>query len=84
MQADTEPLTYDEADEFAAQTVDVDVTEPEVYEVEPDYDVPPELEPSDEEAEPPKSPWQRLAPFVVPIGVVLYIVVSALVNNDAG
>lgn len=81
---DDEPLTYDEADEFAAQTVDVEVAEPEVYEVEPGYDAPPELEPAGEEAELPKPLWQRLASLVVPIGVVLYIIVSALVNNDAG
>ena len=35
------------------------------------------------ESEPPKPLWQRLTSLIVPIGVVLYIVISALVNNDA-
>jgi hypothetical protein len=85
---DGDETTYDEADEYAAQTVDVEVAQPEVYEAEPDRGIPPEaeveLEPIDPEAEPPKPLWQRLASLVVPIGVVLYIVISALVNNDAG
>lgn len=79
-----EPLTYDEADEFAAQTVDIEVAEPEVYDAQPEVDVPSEVEPFDEEAQPPKPVWQRLASFIVPIGVVLYIIISALVNNDPG
>lgn len=82
--ADDEPLTYDEADEFAAQTVDVEVAEPEVYDVERGYGAPPELEPVADEAEAPKPLWQRLGSLLVPIGVVLYIVVSALANRDAG
>lgn len=79
-----DPLTYDEADEFAAQTVDLELAEPDVYEVELGSDVPPELVPLDEEAGPPKPLWQRLGSLVVPIGVVLYIIVSALANRDAG
>jgi hypothetical protein len=79
-----EPITYDEADEFAAQTVEVEVAEPEVYDLEPDQDVPPELEALDEEAEPAKPLWQRLASLIVPIGVVLYIIISALSNNSGG
>ena len=79
-----EPVTYDDADEFAAQTVEVEVAEPDVYDGEPDLDVAPELEPMDEEAGQPKPLWQRLGSFIVPIGIVLYIVISALVNNDAG
>lgn len=82
--ADDEPLTYDEADEFAAQTVDVEVAEPEVYDVERGYGASPELEPVADEAEAPKPLWQRLGSLLVPIGVVLYIVVSALANRDAG
>lgn len=38
----------------------------------------------DEEDEAPKPLWQRLASLLVPIGVVLYIIISALLNNDAG
>jgi len=80
-----EPITYDEADEYAAQSVDVEVAEQEVYEAEPDYEEPPDVEsPLDEEAGPPKPLWQRLASFIVPIGFVLYIVISMLANRDAG
>jgi hypothetical protein len=32
----------------------------------------------------PKPLWQRLTRFIIPIGVVLYIVISTLVNNDGG
>lgn len=82
-----EPVTYDEADEYAAQTVEIETTEPEIYDAAPTtteaYEE--EIEPlDDEEAEPPKPLWQRLASLIVPIGVVLYIVISALVNNDPG
>ena len=79
-----ESLTRDEADEFAAQTVDVEVAEHEIYEVEPDLDMPPEFEPVDEEVEPAKPLWQRLASLIVPIGVVVYIIISALANNGSG
>ena len=43
-----------------------------------------EYEMEDEDAEPPKPLWQRLTSLIIPIGVVLYIVISALVNNDSG
>jgi hypothetical protein len=87
------PATYDEADEFAAQTVEVEQFEPEAYEVEaePLPGAPlPEVadedwdEDADEDAEMPKPLWQRLASFIVPIGVVLYIILSMFLNNDAG
>lgn len=83
--ADDEPITYDEADEYAAQTADVELAEPEVYEVggEPD-DAREEFEPFDDEVERPKALWQRLASLIVPIGIVLYILISALANRDAG
>jgi hypothetical protein len=32
----------------------------------------------------PKPLWQRLTRFIIPVGVVLYIVISTLVNNDGG
>ena len=79
-----EPITYDEADEYAAQTVEVEVAEPDVYDIEPDLEAPLELEPMDEETEPPKPLWQRLASLIVPIGVVLYIVISSLANRGGG
>ena len=66
---------------------EAEYAEPETLEPEP-YDVGEPLEVEeldvDEEAEQPKPLWKRLASFIVPIGVVLYIVISALVNNDAG
>jgi hypothetical protein len=83
-----EPISYDDADEFAAQTVEVEYAEPEVYDPVAPIDVPAEVEPEivddDLEESEPKPLWQRLASFIVPIGVVLYIIISALVNNDSG
>jgi hypothetical protein len=59
--------------------------EPEVYDVGEPVDVEvDDVTPIDEEVEEPKPLWQRLASFVVPIGIVLYIIVSALVNSDSG
>lgn len=78
------PLSYDDADEYAAQTVDVEIAEPVLYEVGGEVDAPPAVGPFDEEVEPPKPLWQRLASFIVPIGVVLYIIISSLANRDAG
>ena len=43
-----------------------------------------EYEVDDEQTATPKPLWQRLTSLIIPIGVVLYIVISALVNNDAG
>jgi hypothetical protein len=83
-----EPVSYDDADEFAATTVDVEVAEPDVYEPAAPSEASPELEPELDEVEleePDRRPvWQRLASLIVPIGVVLYIIISALANNDAG
>jgi hypothetical protein len=74
-------------DPYAAQTVEVEQLEPEVFEVETgepaEMPLPPEFEAAGDEveAEEPKPVWQRLASFIVPIGVVLYILVSALVDR---
>jgi hypothetical protein len=71
---------------------------PELYEpdvVEADYAEPPEAydvgeapemydDEAGEEVAEPKPLWRRLASLIVPIGVVLYILVSALANRDAG
>jgi hypothetical protein len=82
---DTEaPVTYDEADEFAAQTVEVEQLEQEVFDPTgtPDQtELPPEFEPDEEESEAPKPAWQRLLSLIVPIGVVLYILISALADR---
>lgn len=60
--------------------------EPEAYDVgEPvEVDTFDDVESVDGEAEPPKPLWQRLASFIVPIAIVLYIVISAIVGNDGG
>ena len=42
------------------------------------------VEVADDDVETPKPLWQRLASLVIPIGFVLYILVSALANRDAG
>jgi hypothetical protein len=56
--------------------------EPEIYDVGEPVEVE-EIE-VDEEIEQPKPLWQRLTSLIIPIGIVLYIIVSALVNNDGG
>ncbi len=80
------PDTHDDADEYAAQTVEIEQLEPQTYEVEREVELPPELEPApmDEEDELPKPLWQRLGSLIVPIGVVLYIVITALANRGGG
>ena len=71
-----------EAEYAEPEYAEPEYTEPELYDVSEPLQVD-ELDVT-EEAEQPKPLWQRLASFIVPIGVVLYIVISALVNNDAG
>jgi predicted nucleic acid-binding Zn-ribbon protein len=76
-----EPVADDDA--FQAQTVEVEQLEPEVIEPDlPDEDtMPPEFEPDEEELEPEKPRWRQLARLIVPIGVVVYITVRALVDR---
>jgi hypothetical protein len=71
---------------FDPNVVETEYAEPEIYEVgEPvEVEVEDMDEYGDEEPEAPKPLWQRLSRLIIPIGVVLYIVVSALVNNDGG
>ena len=71
-----------DGDELQAPTVAVDQLEPEVFEPETELDaeLPPEFE-EDEEAEPTKSRRRVLARLIVPIGVVVYILVSALIDR---
>jgi hypothetical protein len=57
--------------------------EPEVYDVGEPVEVD-EVDVAEEELDEPKPLWQRLTRLIIPIGVVLYIVISALVNNEAG
>jgi hypothetical protein len=71
---------------YDPDVVETEYAEPEIFEVGEPMDVDEVNEPGyeDEELEEPKPPWQRLTRLIIPIGVVLYIVVSALVNNDGG
>jgi predicted nucleic acid-binding Zn-ribbon protein len=86
IETDVRPAREEE-DPFAAQTVEVEQLEPEVFEVEPDIretpepSLPPEFEAEDEDVEAPKPIWQRLASLIVPIGIVLYIIISALADR---
>lgn len=71
-------------DGFEARTVEVEeVTPPEVLDAEVDeVELPPEFEAADEEAEAAQRPgWRRFARLVVPIGIALYILVTALVRD---
>jgi hypothetical protein len=81
-----EPAEMFEPDVIEPEYIEPEYIEPEVYDmgqpVEEDVDVDVDLE--DEDAEPPKPLWQRLASLIIPIAIVLYIIVSALVNRDGG
>jgi hypothetical protein len=83
---ETDELPVRAEDPYAAQTIEIEQLEPEVFEVDPgepeDVPLPPEFEAEEEgEHEAPKPIWQRLASLVVPIGIVVYILVSALVDR---
>ena len=79
---ESEPQVSAPPELYEPDVVEVDYAEPEAY------DAPDPPEPYDEavgeETESPKPLWQRLASLIVPIGVVLYILISALANRDAG
>ena len=68
---------------YDPEVVETEYADPEIF----DVGTPVDVEEVDEEVEyqepeAPKPLWQRLSRLIIPIGVVLYIVVSALVNND--
>ena len=67
---------------YDPEVVEAEYAEPEVF----DAGEPVEVEEIDvdEEMERPKPLWQRLTSLIIPIGVVLYIVISAIANNDGG
>lgn len=70
---------------YEPDVVEPDYVEPEVYEVErsePYVDI--DVDVDVEEVEAPKPIWRRLASLIVPIGIALYILISALANRDAG
>jgi hypothetical protein len=79
---ESEPQESAPPEMYEPDVVEPDYTEPEVY----DLGEAPETYDNEigEEDSRPKPLWQRLASFIVPIGVVLYILVSALANRDAG
>jgi hypothetical protein len=76
------PAEVDDA--FEARTVEVEEVEPEVFDTDlEDVELPPEFEEPDDDEESPRKPgWQRFARLVVPIGIALYILVSALARNN--
>ncbi len=69
-------------DPYEARTVDIEDLEPEVFDSDvEEVELPPELESDDEVGRPSKPAWQRFARLIVPIGVVLYILISAIANR---
>jgi hypothetical protein len=83
IEPDAQVAEEEEEDEFEARTVEVETVEPETFEVEDDDapSMPPEFEVDDEEPQPVRPLWRRLGSLVVPIGIVLYILISALANR---
>ena len=75
---------------YEPEAVETEYFEPEAYDVGEPVEVddrgyePVEYEGDVEGGERPKPLWQRLSSLIIPIGVVLYIVISAIVNNDGG
>ena len=56
--------------------------DPDPIVVPEDVELPPEFEPDEgEEPSTPKPVWQRLASLLVPIGVVVYVLISALADR---
>jgi hypothetical protein len=75
-----EPAEVDDA--LEARTVEVEEVEPEVFDADlEDVELPPEFEPDEEDEAPRKRGWRRLARLIVPIGVAIYILISALANR---
>jgi hypothetical protein len=62
--------------------IEPEYAEPEIYEASEPIEVG-EVE-VDEGPEAPRPLWQRLSSLIIPIGIVLYIIVSALANRDGG
>jgi hypothetical protein len=78
------PAPVADVDEFPAQTVEVEELEPEVFDdrdgVPDEVALPPELE-GDEEPGTERPRWRALVRLIVPIAVVVYILVSTLVDR---
>ncbi|MCE3286915.1 MAG: hypothetical protein K0S64_521 [Gaiellaceae bacterium] len=71
---------------YDPDVVETEHAEPEIFEVGEPVDVEEVDEDEYKDGEPgePKPVWQRATRLIIPIGIVLYIVISALVNNDGG
>jgi hypothetical protein len=78
----TDPQEQAPPELYEPDVVEAEYAEPEVYEVGEPIEI--EEIDVDEEMERPKPLWQRLSSLIIPIGVVLYIVVSAIANTDGG
>jgi hypothetical protein len=72
------------AEVYELETFEPEVLEPEVYDTGEPVEVEQIEVDAEQEPEEPKPLWQRLASFIVPIGIVLYIIVSAIAGNDGG
>lgn len=72
-----------ELETFEPQTFEPEYVEPETFDVGEPVEVEVE-DAADEELDAPKPLWQRLTSLIIPVGIVLYIVISAIVNNDSG
>jgi hypothetical protein len=83
---ESEPQESAPPEMYEPETIETEYAEPELYDVGRPVDVHVDIDVDleDEEATTPKPLWQRLASFIVPIGIVLYILVSALANRDSG
>ena len=71
---------------FAARTTDEPEAEPEpepeIEQPAVEAELPPEFDPAAEGDEPPPRPgWRRFARLIVPVGFVLYLLISAIANR---
>ena len=71
-----------EEDMYAARSVDVEEPAPDDFDpTGGEVELPPELEVDDEAAAPAKPVWQRFARLIVPVGVLLYFLISSLADR---
>jgi hypothetical protein len=76
------PTEIESGELYEPEPLEVEDVEPEAYDMgqadEPDEDATIEAR---DEVESAKPPWRRLARLIVPIGVVLYLLISSLANR---
>jgi len=78
------PAVAADIDEFTAQTVEAEDLEQEVFDpgrVPDEVDLPPEFEGDEAEPGTQRPHWRALARLIVPIGVVVYVLVTTLDNR---